>query len=66
MSKLEEVASNESFNVKKKDGTVTLQSIKERRKGQLAIYAETFRDYTFFSCGGSDKKIRGQSKLIRA
>ncbi|XP_009616687.1 CBL-interacting protein kinase 5 [Nicotiana tomentosiformis] len=42
VSKLEEVASNESFNVKKKDGTVTMQSIKEGRKGQLAIDAEIF------------------------
>ncbi|MCD7446210.1 CBL-interacting serine/threonine-protein kinase 20 [Datura stramonium] len=42
VSRLEEVASNESFNVKKKDGTVTMQSIKEGRKGQLAIDAEIF------------------------
>ncbi|PHU26313.1 CBL-interacting protein kinase 18 [Capsicum chinense] len=42
VSKLEEVASNESFNVKKKDGTVTMQSIKQGRKGQLAIDAEIF------------------------
>ncbi|XP_049384406.1 CBL-interacting protein kinase 5 [Solanum stenotomum] len=42
VSKLEEVASNESFNIMKKDGTVTMQSIKEGRKGQLAIDAEIF------------------------
>lgn len=42
VSKLEEVASNESFNVKKKDGTVTMQSVKQGRKGQLAIDAEIF------------------------
>ncbi|CAN4084227.1 unnamed protein product [Withania somnifera] len=42
VSKLEEVASNESFNVRKKDGTVRMQSIKQGRKGKLAIDAEIF------------------------
>lgn len=42
VSKLEEVAMNESFRVKKKDGTVKLQGNKEGRKGQLAIDAEIF------------------------
>ncbi|KAK2995994.1 hypothetical protein RJ640_017358 [Escallonia rubra] len=42
VSKLEEFALMESFNVKKKDGTVKLQGSKEGRKGQLAIDAEIF------------------------
>lgn len=41
VSKLEELAMA-SFQVKKKDGTVKLQGIKEGRKGQLAIDAEIF------------------------
>ncbi|KAL8108184.1 CBL-interacting protein kinase 5-like [Apium graveolens] len=43
MSKLEEVAMTESFNVKKtQDGKVKLQGCKQGRKGQLAIDAEIF------------------------
>ncbi|XP_042519085.1 CBL-interacting protein kinase 5-like [Macadamia integrifolia] len=42
VSKLEEIAENESFKVKKKDGLVKLQGNKEGRKGQLAIDAEIF------------------------
>ncbi|PIA24713.1 hypothetical protein AQUCO_73100001v1 [Aquilegia coerulea] len=42
VSKLEEIAQMERFNVKKKDGLVQLQGIKLGRKGQLAIEAEIF------------------------
>lgn len=43
MSKLEELAAAEHFDiVKTEDGTVTLQGRKEGRKGQLAINAEIF------------------------
>ncbi|XP_043689018.1 CBL-interacting protein kinase 5-like [Telopea speciosissima] len=42
VSKLEEIAENESFKVKKKDGLVKLQGNKEGRKGQLSINAEIF------------------------
>lgn len=43
MSKLEEVAMTENFDVKKtQDGKMKLQGCKEGRKGQLAIDAEIF------------------------
>ncbi|KAF5197887.1 Non-specific serine/threonine protein kinase [Thalictrum thalictroides] len=42
VSKLEEIAQIEHFNVKKKDGLVQMQGIKVGRKGQLAIEAEIF------------------------
>ncbi|XP_077226923.1 CBL-interacting protein kinase 5-like [Tasmannia lanceolata] len=42
VSKLEEIAENGNYNVKKKDGLVTLQGNKEGRKGQLGIDAEIF------------------------
>ena len=42
VSKLEEIAETEHFNVKKKDGIVKLQGSKEGRKGQLKIDAEIF------------------------
>ncbi|XP_059669711.1 CBL-interacting protein kinase 5-like [Cornus florida] len=42
VSKLEEIATMESFEVKKKDGMVKLKGSKEGRKGQLAINAEIF------------------------
>lgn len=40
--KLEQIAENERFNVKKKDGMVKLRCNKEGRKGQLGIDAEIF------------------------
>jgi hypothetical protein len=42
VSKLEEIAETEHFNVKKQDGVVKLQGSKEGRKGQLTIDAEIF------------------------
>ncbi|KQK07055.1 hypothetical protein BRADI_2g32587v3 [Brachypodium distachyon] len=42
VSKLEEIAETEHFNVKKQDGMVKLQGSKEGRKGQLTIDAEIF------------------------
>ncbi|CAM0957390.1 unnamed protein product [Alopecurus aequalis] len=42
VSKLEEIAETEHFNVRKKDGIVKLQGSKEGRKGQLTIDAEIF------------------------
>ncbi|OVA02095.1 Protein kinase domain [Macleaya cordata] len=42
VSQLEKIAQMERFEVKKKDGLVTLQGSKEGRKGQLAIDAEIF------------------------
>lgn len=42
ISKLEQIAENEQFKVKKKDGMVKMQCSKEGRKGQLAIDAEIF------------------------
>lgn len=42
VSKLEEIAGNERFQVKKKDGLVKLQGSRGGRKGQLAIDAEIF------------------------
>uniref|UniRef100_A0ACD5VPT3 Uncharacterized protein n=1 Tax=Avena sativa TaxID=4498 RepID=A0ACD5VPT3_AVESA len=42
VSKLEQIAENESFKVKMQDGLVKLQGSKEGRKGQLAIDAEIF------------------------
>ncbi|XP_031130285.1 CBL-interacting serine/threonine-protein kinase 20 [Ipomoea triloba] len=42
VSKLEEIAMSEHFQVQKKDGMVKLQGNKQGRKGQLAIDAEIF------------------------
>lgn len=42
VSKLEQIAENECFKVKKKDGKMKMQCSKEGRKGQLAIDAEFF------------------------
>lgn len=42
VSKFEQIAMSESFNCKKKDGTVKLQHSREGRKGQLAIDVEIF------------------------
>ncbi|KAL5707521.1 non-specific serine/threonine protein kinase [Ranunculus cassubicifolius] len=42
VSKLEEIAHIEHFNVKRKDGLVHMQGAKLGRKGQLAIDAEIF------------------------
>ncbi|KAM0872277.1 hypothetical protein ACQ4PT_038830 [Festuca glaucescens] len=42
VSKLEEIAETEHFNVKKQDGVVKLQGSREGRKGQLTIDAEIF------------------------
>ncbi|XP_058092323.1 CBL-interacting protein kinase 5-like [Magnolia sinica] len=42
VSKLEEIAEMERFEVEKKDGMVKLKRSKEGRKGQLAIDAEIF------------------------
>ena len=42
VSKLEEIAENERFQVKKKDGLLKLQGSRGGRKGQLAIDAEIF------------------------
>lgn len=42
VSKLEQIAETEKFKVKKEEGMVKLQGIKEGRKGQLGINAEIF------------------------
>ncbi|XP_077252243.1 CBL-interacting protein kinase 20 [Tasmannia lanceolata] len=42
VSKLEEIAENENYKVKKKDGLVKLEGKKEGKKGQLGIDAEIF------------------------
>ncbi|KAJ8761397.1 hypothetical protein K2173_001528 [Erythroxylum novogranatense] len=42
VSKFEEIAISESFNLRKEDGTVKLEGSKEGRKGQLAIDADIF------------------------
>ncbi|KAH6759502.1 CBL-interacting protein kinase 20 [Perilla frutescens var. frutescens] len=42
VSRLEELATSESFKIKTKDGIVKMQGRKEGRKGQLAINAEIF------------------------
>ncbi|GMH05517.1 hypothetical protein Nepgr_007357 [Nepenthes gracilis] len=42
VSKFEQIAEMERFKIKMKDGMVKLESIKEGRKGQLAIDAEIF------------------------
>lgn len=42
VSKLEELAQNESFRVKKRDGLVTLEGNREGKKGRLSIDAEIF------------------------
>ncbi|XP_057797581.1 CBL-interacting protein kinase 5-like [Salvia miltiorrhiza] len=42
VSKLEELATTESFKIKKKDGVVKMQGKKGGRKGQLGIDAEIF------------------------
>jgi 5'-AMP-activated protein kinase, catalytic alpha subunit len=42
VSRLEEIAQVERFNVKKQDGMVKLQGCRQARKGQLAIDAEIF------------------------
>lgn len=42
VSKFETLARNESFSMKKKDGTMSLQCSKQGRKGKLSIDAEIF------------------------
>lgn len=42
VSRLEELATSESFKIKQKDGMVKMQGRKEGRKGQLTIDAEIF------------------------
>ncbi|GAV90949.1 Pkinase domain-containing protein/NAF domain-containing protein [Cephalotus follicularis] len=42
ISKFEEIATMESFSIKKNNGTMKLQDSREGRKGQLAIDAEIF------------------------
>ncbi|KAE8689851.1 hypothetical protein F3Y22_tig00110931pilonHSYRG00187 [Hibiscus syriacus] len=42
VSRFEQIARNESFNIRNDEGKLRLQGIKEGRKGQLAIDAEIF------------------------
>lgn len=60
VSKLEEIAQIERFNVKKQDGMVKLQGCRQGRKGQLAIDAEIFEVTPSF-CMVEVKKSAGDT-----
>uniref|UniRef100_M1CJG5 non-specific serine/threonine protein kinase n=1 Tax=Solanum tuberosum TaxID=4113 RepID=M1CJG5_SOLTU len=63
VSRLEEVASMESFKVKKKDGTVKMQGSKEGRKRAISNSCRDIWDYSSFPCCTSDKKIRRYCRI---